>query len=133
MRNQAHAALLLFLTMLFLTAPVYADNTVLRASGDQKPAAVLTFSAAPLKTMTAVPFNMTFDSMQTPIQSATCDLTMPAMPMPENRPELNCSNNKCSGTAVFTMAGRWQAAFSIVMEDGSRRSLVFAIPMVKMK
>ena len=60
-------------------------------------------------------------------------LTMPAMAMPKNQPDLICTDNTCSGKAVFTMAGAWQATFGLIMKDGSHASITFDIDMVKMK
>ena len=111
-----------------------AAQTVFKTDKDQKKAASLVFATASLKTMTEIPFTITLDEQSdATIQSAACDLTMPAMPMPENRPDLTCSGNRCNGKAVFTMAGKWQATFGLIMQDGSHSSIIFDIPMVKMK
>ena len=118
---------------LTISAAVAAE-TVFKTDKTQKMAASLVFETVSLKTMTEIPFSITLDDqINSSIQSAACDLTMPAMPMPENRPDLTCSGNLCSGKAVFTMAGKWQATFGLIMKDGSHSSIVFDIPMVKMK
>lgn len=121
--------------IIFTSASVVtAGETAIKTDKNQEVAATLSFATAPLKTMTEIPFSLTLDDRKSvAIQSAACDLTMPAMPMPENRPDLSCTDNKCSGKAIFTMAGKWQATFGIIMKDGSHSSIVFDIPMVKMK
>ena len=83
--------------------------------------------------MTEIPFNLAIKDKQMHIESAACSLTMPAMKMPNNHPKLTCTNNNCSGKAVFTMARAWQSTFGLIFQDGSLSSIVFDIDMVKMK
>lgn len=95
----------------------------------------MVFAAAPLETMTEIPFRIELaqDSPDSAIRSGACDLTMPAMPMPENRPVLECSGQRCRGRAVFTMAGAWQARCDLTLGNDSKISLVFQIDKVMMK
>lgn len=119
---------------LFLATSVLADETTIHADAKQEVGATLVFMMSPLKTMTAIPFTLTLDSnVKNNIDSAACDLTMPAMPMPDNHPDLICINNTCTGKAIFTMAGKWQATFGLLMKDGEHASIVFDIAMVEMK
>ena len=127
-------AVTLCLAIALTISAALAAETVFKTDKNQKMAASLVFETASLKTMTEIPFTISLDDQSdATIQSAACDLTMPAMPMPENRPDLTCSGNHCSGKAVFTMAGKWQATFGLIMKNGTHSSIVFDIPMVKMK
>ena len=78
---------------------------------------VITFAAAPLVSMSATPFRLELkgaDGLPQAGASVRCDLTMPAMAMPENRPELReVAPGIYAGEAIFTMAGAWQAAFAV--------------------
>ncbi len=134
MRKFITSTVFLCTAVLSSTTLVAAAQTVFNTDENQEIAATLIFEAAPLRTMTEVPFQVTLEGINNArIQSAACDLTMPAMPMPENRPDLSCSGNSCTGKAVFTMAGKWQATVGLIMKDGTHSSIVFDIPMVKMK
>ncbi len=127
-------ATFLSIAILWSVTIVAAAETVFKTDKDQEIAATLTFATPSLKTMTEIPFNISLDAdNKSTIQSAACELTMPAMPMPGNRPDLTCADNLCTGKAVFTMAGKWRATFGLIMQDGSHGSIVFDIPMVKMK
>jgi len=124
----------LFFAALFLAGSLNAAETIVKTDANQEVAATLVFSTSPLRTMTEIPFSFTLDENgDKTIESAACDLTMPAMPMPDNHPDLSCSETECTGKAIFTMAGKWQATFGLLMKDGSHTSIVFDIAMVKMK
>ena len=112
-----------------------AGETVLRTDQKQPIEGTLIFSTAPMKSMTKTPFrlNLADTENKRSIHSASCKLTMPAMAMPDNQPALSCSGSSCTGTAIFTMAGAWQATFGLIMQDGTHASIVFDIDMVKMK
>ena len=128
--------LLALIICLFSLTGALASETVLKTGKDQPLSATLSFSAAPLKSMTAIPFTMTLDNTNNKnpaIHSAACGLTMPAMAMPDNHPELSCTGNSCTGTAIFTMAGAWQATFGLILQDGTNTSISFDIELVKMK
>jgi len=98
--------------------------------------AELIFTSAPLVTMRPTPFTLTVrDTNGAPLSGLdlVCALTMPAMPMPPNRPEVTADVDSYRGTATFTMAGAWQATFRATHQDGKRFDLVFDIPAVLMK
>lgn len=118
---------------LFFVTTVIAAETTLKTGPEQPIAATLTFAMSPLESMTEIPFTLEFDNKDIHIHSAACDLTMPAMEMPDNHPKLTCTDYSCTGKAVFTMAGAWQSTCGLIMQDGSHTSIVFDIDMVKMK
>jgi len=120
-----------------LAAPLaFADESRYQTDEDQPVYGELVFASSPLKTMTEIPFRVNFgnDPDNAPvIHSAVCSLTMPAMPMPDNHPDLVCEGSSCTGTAVFTMAGAWRATFGLIMKNGDHTSVDFNIKMVNMK
>ena len=124
---------LCLVALLCIAALAAAAETILHTEAGQPLAATLQLSATPLKSMTEIPFRFELEDAALVISSAACDLTMPAMPMPENRPSLECVANSCSGTAVFTMAGAWQVTFGLLLQNGTHASIVFDIDMVEMK
>jgi len=111
--------------------------TRLQLQGIAGGTAVLEFAAAPLISMSAIPLRLELMGMDgTPQAGATihCDLTMPAMAMPENRPAMReIAPGIYAGEAVFTMAGAWQATFSVDRDDWGREILIFDIEQVRMK
>jgi len=98
--------------------------------------AELTLEASPLKTMKATPFTLSLKDDSGANLSGwgfTCDLTMPAMPMPQNRPKVTAHEQNYSGYVVFTMAGAWQATFTARDANQTKIQLVFDIPEVLLK
>jgi hypothetical protein len=111
-------------------------DTRLEIEGIDGGTAILTLASEPLRTMTRTPFHlMLTDGTGNPIAGAEvrCDLTMPAMPMPENRPAVREKDGFYWGEAVFTMAGAWQATFQVAMPDGRLEILIFDIERVLLK
>lgn len=137
MKRLIRRIILSTVTALLLTSTAgLAGELVLTSKTDQPIKGQLTFTSSPLVTMRELPFTLTVASSsgnQADIHTAVCDLSMPAMAMPENRPGLDCSGSVCTGKAVFTMAGVWQATFGLIMKDGTHASIVFDIAKVQMK
>jgi len=121
MKKWINLFLLVFL-MLVLTACGGSNDQatigeLTQTDGDLK--AVLSFSPDPPGMMSAVQMTLTLtDSSGKPVEGAqvSYDLTMPAMPMPTNKPEATDQGNGVYlTTATFTMAGEWQAAATIIV------------------
>lgn len=96
---------------------------------------VLEFAADPLVTMRPTSFDLILydpSGHRTTAPTVTADLTMPAMPMPQNRPAVTAVGDRYTGEAIFTMAGAWRATFTIDGQTGRAR-LVFDIPRVLLK
>ena len=130
-RHIRHLNLILLSCFLILiSSPAFAKQMVIQTGVEKT--GTLVFESSPLLSMTEIPFRITLSDSKE-VVSATCDLTMPAMPMPENRPALDCTDSTCTGTAIFTMAGAWRAACEFIMLDGTSKTLIFDIEMVKMK
>ena len=126
----------LFLAFLLLTSSVQAEETVLYSADADGSTATLTLSSNPILTMTQVDLYLKMNKAHGDTllpTSAVCDLTMPAMPMPRNRPVLECGPIGCSGKAIFTMAGEWDVICDVTFSSGKTSQLLFVIDMVKMK
>lgn len=99
--------------------------------------AVLEMYADDLVTMTAIPFRLTIrDATGRPVTGAkvNCDLTMPAMTMPENRPQVAERDGGYRGELVFTCAmGAWRISCLAEKADGSRQRMTFDIDKVRMQ
>lgn len=99
--------------------------------------AVLEFAAAQLVAMTVIPFRLALKNADgTPLTGATvrCDLTMPSMPMPENRPKITEHDGAYVGELIFTCTrGAWRLTCVVDQADGQQQTLAFAIPRVRMK
>jgi len=67
------------------------------------------------------------------IRELRCDLTMPAMPMPPNKPKVLRTGEAFTGEMIFTMAGIWQAEFNIPLPAGKEERFVFTIDQVLLK
>jgi hypothetical protein len=116
--------------------PAAAEGTRLEIEGIDGGKAILNLASEPLRTMTPTPFHLLLtNGSGSPITGAEvrCDLTMPAMPMPENRPKIREEDGFYWGEAVFTMAGAWQASFQVAMPDGRLEILIFDIDRVLLK
>lgn len=99
--------------------------------------AILEFAAAPLVAMTVIPFRLDLKNAGgTPLTGAgvRCDLTMPSMPMPENRPKISERDGAYVGEMIFTCThGDWRLTCAVDQPDGQQQSLAFDIPRVRMK
>lgn len=97
--------------------------------------ATLTF-AAPLLTMTEIPFTVELvggTGMVFSDAAVNLRLVMPAMAMPLNNPKALWVDGAYHGTAVFTMAGEWQAIMIIQRPGHDMLDLTFDLGEVQMK
>lgn len=141
MKKMLKAAALLATFVLYLTVwNVEAGkrpSTRIEMEGIAGGKAVLEFASASLHTMTPTTFRLTLTNKTgMPIEGAKvdCDLIMPAMAMPENRPAVQeTAAGVYLGEAVFTMAGAWQAVFSVEPSSGGKEILLFDIKRVLLK
>ncbi len=130
------AGSLLLLGILPLRVPAAPSVTRIEARSPGGLQGVLEFAAAPLVTMHPTPFRLALkgvDGTPFPPSTLTCDLVMPAMPMPENRPRLVSDGEDFRGEAIFTMAGAWQARVTVHPVAGAEETLVFPIERVLLK
>jgi hypothetical protein len=130
---------ILVCSVLLLPSAIHASTssgTRIEIEGIDGGKAILNLASEPLRTMTPIPFHlMLTDGKGNPIAGSEvrCDLTMPAMPMPDNKPAVQGKDGFYRGEAVFTMAGAWQAAFQVAMPDGRLEILIFDLDPVLLK
>ena len=98
--------------------------------------AVIIFADAPLKTMTETPFAIKVTGATgIAITDAKLhvSLDMPDMPMPPNHPAATWQDGAYRGTAIFTMAGAWQATVNIQRPGYDQEYVTFDIGQVMLK
>lgn len=125
----------LLLALLF-AVPAGAAVTRVETSGPGGYRGILEFGTAPLVTMRPIPFTLTLlapDGRPTTPPGVACELVMPAMPMPENRPQLTAKGNGYTGEAVFTMAGAWRVLVAVRSGQSEIDRLSFDIERVFLK
>jgi hypothetical protein len=131
------AGLCIGLVLLLSSGPANAGPIRLPASDAAPGSAVLELDADELVTMTAIPFRLTIrDAAGQPLVGAkvSCDMTMPSMAMPENRPRVSERNGSYGGELIFTCAmGAWRIGCVAEKTDGSRQLMTFDIDKVRMK
>jgi hypothetical protein len=124
---------------LLLVAPWRAAAAPLRiqATAAAPGSAILELQADELVTMTVIPFCLQIsDAAGKPLTGAkvNCDMTMPSMPMPENRPKVVERDGGYCGELIFTCAmGAWRIGCVAEKADGSRQTMTFDIDKVRMK
>ena len=98
---------------------------------------MLELQADELVTMTAIPFRLIIsDAAGRAVTGAkvSCDMIMPSMAMPENRPKVTELDGAYGGEMIFTCPmGAWQINCLAEKPDGSRQSMTFDIGQVRMK
>jgi len=97
---------------------------------------ILTFAAKPLLTMTETPFSVELIGGTGRIladAAISLRLVMPAMAMPMNSPKAVWQGDAYHGSAVFTMAGEWEAIMIIQRPGYDVVDLIFNLGEVQMK
>ncbi|MCM2265986.1 MAG: FixH family protein [Desulfuromonadales bacterium] len=121
------------------TASMAVSAAPIRIAATDTPpgGAVLELYTDELVTMTAIPFRITIrDAAGRPLTGAkvSCEMTMPSMTMPENRPRVTERDGVYGGELVFTCAlGAWRIGCLAEKADGSRQVMTFDIEKVRMK
>jgi YtkA-like len=131
------AALALVLALGCASGTVMAAPISIFARDAAPGSAIFELQADELVTMTAIPFRLLIrDAAGQPVTGArvSCDLTMPSMTMPENRPQVTERDGGYGGELIFTCAmGAWRIQCLAEQNDGSRRVMTFDIEKVRMK
>jgi len=132
--------LLIALSHCLTILPAHAGDrgtTRFEAAATNGGSASLELAAAPLVAMTVIPFRLDLKNADgTPLSGAavSCDLTMPSMPMPENRPKISARTGAYFGEIVFTCTqGAWRFTCIVVTPGGKQQALVFDIPIVRLR
>lgn len=128
--------LALLILALLLSVPTLAAEIRFEQSCAAGGKAALIFAAAPLETMTELPFRVLLtDPDGKSIDDAVIrlDLDMPAMPMPPNQPKALWHQDAYHGLAIFTMAGEWSAELQITRPGQMPETVGFNLGVVRMK
>lgn len=124
--------LLMILPSLAAAAPVRIEATTVSPGK-----AVFELQADEPVTMTEIPFRLLLsDAAGRPVRGAkvSCNMTMPSMTMPENRPRVTECADAYGGELIFTCAmGVWRINCLAEKADGSRQTMTFDIDTVRMK
>lgn len=131
------AGLALMLILSGVSGTVLAAPISIPATDAIPGSAVLELQADELVTMTVIPFRLLIkDQAGRALTGArvSCDLTMPSMTMPENRPKVTETGGAYGGELIFTCAmGAWRIQCLAELSDGSRQVMTFDIEKVRMK
>ena len=129
--------ILLGLILGLCPAVVWAAPVVFHTTSSEPGSAVLEIAADQLVTMTAYPFQLTIrDPNGRPLTGAriSCELTMPSMPMPENRPKVTERNGTYVGELIFACPmGDWRFTCRAETAAGTSQTVAFDIPRVRMQ
>lgn len=121
--------------LLLTCSNAYAAGTKLEVPFAEQGKAVIDFPHRPLKAMTEIPFAIQLlDAGGQSVEKAALklDLTMPAMPMPANKPTATWQNDAYRGKVIFTMAGAWDINVTVERLGYKNETIVFKIEMVVM-
>ena len=137
--NLPSRPVLMVLAAIFLlgsSSILFAGETRFEKPVFKSGTATITFAAAPLQTMTETPFTIKITG-DTGIAISDAklhvSLDMPDMPMPPNHPSATWQDGAYRGTAIFTMAGAWQATVTIQRPGYDQEYVTFDIDQVMMK
>lgn len=91
----------------------------------------LTFAAERLEALKALPISLrvtTATGEPVTLRNILCDLTMPAMAMPLNRPTLKESGKPgiYQGVILLTMSGLWQMQITAIDKSGRQDNVVLS-------
>lgn len=115
----------------------YASPLALSAKGAEPGSAVLQLATDALVTMTPIPFMLLIkDAEGQAVRGAqvSCEMTMPSMKMPENKPKITERDGAYSGVLMFTCAqGAWLISCEVVASDQPKKTLTFDIERVRMR
>jgi hypothetical protein len=133
--NRLSAGLLL--TAGLYTTPTHAAPLSFAAKDLPAGQATLEIHAEQLVTMTALPFRLILkDAAGGPVTGARveCELTMPSMRMPENRPKVVERDGAYVGEMILTCTmGDYRATCVAEETTGARRTSTFDLGTARMK
>lgn len=131
------AGLGMAIILIISVLPAAAAPIRIKAADAPPGNSVLELQTDELVTMTPIPFRLLIkDANGRPLTGAqvTCDMTMPSMTMPENRPRVTEQDGVYTGEMIFTCAmGAWRITCTAISADNSSRTVTFDIESVKMK
>lgn len=115
----------------------FATSLRFEATDATQGQATLELQADALVTMTALPFRLIIrDETGRPVTGAQvgCELSMPAMVMPENRPKIVERDGAYAGEMILTCTmGDWRMACVATQADGQRRTISFDLGTARLR
>lgn len=115
-----------------VAAPLRYETTAAAAGR-----ATLEIQADSLVTMTPLPFRLLIsDPSGQPVRGARvdCELVMPSMRMPENRPQVTERDGAYVGEMILTcVMGDYRAACTVEETGGTRRALTFDLGRARLR
>lgn len=137
MIKKTSLALLTAWLLLLLPGLGLASHIELTAKGAEPGSAILELATDVLVTMTPIPFRlMVKDANGQLVRGAkvACEMSMPAMKMPENRPKVTEGDGFYGGELIFTCAqGAWKISCEVIRKDQPKQTLTFDVDRVRMK
>lgn len=137
MTPRINLAQLAALLLILLPGLGWASHIELAAKGAEPGSAVLELGTDVLVTMKKIPFRLTVkDAGGQPVTGAkvSCELTMPSMAMPENRPKVTERDGHYGGELIFTCAqGAWRLSCEVAPPGRPKQTLTFDIDRVRMQ
>lgn len=137
MLRKTNLGLLTALLLTLVPGLGYASHIELTAKGAEPGSAVLELATEVLVTMTPIPFRLLIrDAQGQAVKGAqvSCEMTMPAMKMPENKPKVTERDGAYSGDLMFTCAqGAWLISCEVAAKGQPKKILTFDIERVRMR
>jgi len=135
--NKLVTILLTLLLGIFTALPAAATLQLKSASSNFGSAVLELESEAVPVTMTRIPFRLRlFDNNGQSLSGANmvCNMDMPSMTMPENRPKVFTHDDAYIGEMIFTCTlGAWRISFDAEHADGRTQRVTFYLEQVRMR
>jgi hypothetical protein len=126
------------LLLLLPSLPANAATLQLKSASSNFGSALLELdSEAVPVAMTRIPFRLhLFDADGQPLSGAkvVCNMDMPSMTMPENRPQVVPGDDAYLGEMIFTCTmGAWRISFDATHSDGRIQRVTFYVEQVRLR
>lgn len=129
--------LLVALLLSWAAAAALAEPVILKSSSSSFGKAVLELDTDELVAMKVIPFRLQLlddDGAVLTGAKVSCDMDMPSMTMPENRPKVVAEGDVYTGEMIFTCTmGAWRITFDAEHSDGRHQGATFYVERVKMQ
>ncbi len=137
MQKSRSCLLILLAWLLLLPALASGSHIELKAKGAEPGSAILELATETPTTMTPIPFRLLIrEADGKPVTGAkvSCEMTMPSMKMPENKPKVTEREGHYGGELIFTCAqGTWRISCEVVRAGHPKQTLIFDIDGVRMR
>jgi len=135
-RPAGHVLVLTMLGLVWCCTAALAEPIILHATSTSFGKATLELETGALVTMKRIPFRLRLldaDGKALAGARVRCNMDMPSMPMPENRPQVFAQGDIYTGEMVFTCAmGVWRVTFDAEHHDGRHQGVTFYVEQVRL-